>query len=234
MRLLSYNENQSMKDYIYKTLKYNIMCLLLKPGDRISESELQKIFNASKSPIRESLVKLKEEKLIDIFPQKGTFISKIDLNLVDDILFTRKVLENEILKIAVSSEKDKTLLLKKLKKNFDETKISSLSCHSSEEVFLLLSLDKEFHETLFEFAGRKNIWEMICSVGLHYERFRILETPEEENISFIFEQHQRIIDILEEKDEEKVKLIGELHVSNFKSSFYSLFKKYPSYFINYC
>ena len=84
MKLLAQREYENIKEFIYRTLKYNIMTLFLKPGEKISESELQNFFNTSKSPIREALVKLKEEKLIEAIPQKGTFISKINLKLVEN------------------------------------------------------------------------------------------------------------------------------------------------------
>ena len=58
-----------------------------KPGECISEVELGNQLNVSRTPVREAIVRLSEEKLIDVFPQKGSFVSKIDLNLVDEAVF---------------------------------------------------------------------------------------------------------------------------------------------------
>ena len=114
MKLLAQREYENIKEFIYRTLKYNIMTLFLKPGEKISESELQNFFNTSKSPIREALVKLKEEKLIEAIPQKGTFISKINLKLVENTLFIRKILEKEVLRLVILSPLDKKVLIEKL------------------------------------------------------------------------------------------------------------------------
>ena len=100
MKLLEAEKNENIKQNIYRNLKYNIMSLTLKPGEKISESELQKIFNASKSPIREALAKLKEEALIDVIPQKGTFISKISTSRLDEAMFMRESLEKSVFKVA--------------------------------------------------------------------------------------------------------------------------------------
>lgn len=231
MKLLIQNENESIKEYIYKTLKYNIMTLFLKPGEKISESELQSIFNTSKSPIREALVKLKEEKLIDTIPQKGTFISKINLKLVENTLFIRKVLEKEILKLVILSSKNKTILLEELNENFVLIEKIIKECTSNEKLVKLFNLDKQFHEYIFKFVDRDEIWKIISSSSTHYERFRVLETPEQENLSFILEQHKRIIDIIKKGEIDSIEETITLHSQNFLNSCNNLLKKYKDYFI---
>lgn len=230
MKLLEVEKNESMKQNVYRNLKYNIMSLTLKPGEKISESELQKIFNVSKSPIREALVKLKEEKLIEVIPQKGTFISKINLKLVESTLFIRKVVENEALYLAKSSKKNKEDLIKKLNRNFLSMKSLILTCEKTENLLKLFELDKEFHKIIFEHIDKKEVWDTITSSSTHYERFRVLETPELNNILFILEQHQRIIDLLKNNKKVNISFIQDLHVKNFTNSFENLLNKYPDYF----
>ncbi|ELV05041.1 GntR family transcriptional regulator, partial [Brachyspira hampsonii] len=70
--------------YVYRVLKENIMKLILKPGEKISELNIKKTFNVSRSPIREAIVRLVDEELIDVFPQKGTYVSLLDPNLIED------------------------------------------------------------------------------------------------------------------------------------------------------
>lgn len=230
MRLLEVEKNENMKQNIYRNLKYNIMSLTLKPGEKISESELQKIFSVSKSPIREALVKLKEEKLIEVIPQRGTFISKINLKLVESTLFIRKVVESETLCLVKSSKKNKENLIKKLNKNFLSMKSIISTCEKTENLLKLFELDKEFHRIIFEYIDKREVWDTITSSSTHYERFRVLETPELNNISFILEQHQRIIDLLKNNENINISFIQDLHVKNFTNSFESLLNKYPDYF----
>lgn len=231
MKLLESEKNESIKQNIYRNLKYNIMSLTLKPGEKISESELQKLFNASKSPIREALAKLKEENLIDVIPQKGTFISKINLKLVESTLFIRKVVENEVLFLAKTSKKDKLEFIKNLDKNFLEMKSIISICKKPENLLNLFDLDKEFHKIIFNFIDKAEVWDIISSSSTHYERFRVLETPELNNILFILEQHQRIIDLLKGTNDDNISSIKDLHVKNFTNSFENLVQKYPDYFL---
>ena len=75
-------EEESKKEYAYRILKENIMSLELKPGELLSEVELSEKLNISRTPIREVIMRLKNEHLIEVKPQSGTYVSLIDLNLL--------------------------------------------------------------------------------------------------------------------------------------------------------
>ena len=62
------------KEYAYRVLKDNIMSLELKPGELLSESELSEKLNISRTPIREVIMRLKGEHLIEVKPQAGTYV----------------------------------------------------------------------------------------------------------------------------------------------------------------
>lgn len=64
------NKTENNKQYIYKVLKESIMNLALAPGETISEIEISEALNVSRTPVREAIVRLSEEKLINVFPQK--------------------------------------------------------------------------------------------------------------------------------------------------------------------
>ena len=103
-------DKETGKDYVYRVLKDNIMCLELKPGELLSESELAKKLNVSRTPIREVLIKLKAEKLIEVKPQAGTYVSLIDRNLIEEAIFIRYNLEKEALKEACESFSEDILM----------------------------------------------------------------------------------------------------------------------------
>ncbi|MGL6114390.1 MAG: GntR family transcriptional regulator, partial [Cetobacterium sp.] len=81
---------ENTRQYTYRVLKENIMNLNLEPGEAIGEIDLSRELNVSRTPLREAIVQLIEEKLLEVFPQKGTFISKIDLTLVEEAIFLRE------------------------------------------------------------------------------------------------------------------------------------------------
>ena len=83
--------------YVYRVLKDNILKLKLEPGEKISEVKIKNIFKVSRSPIREAIVRLTDESLIDVFPQKGTYVSLLDQKIIENSLFMRSAIEKELM-----------------------------------------------------------------------------------------------------------------------------------------
>ena len=84
--------------YAYRLLRESIMSFKLLPGETLDETVISEQFGTSRTPVREALILLKNEKLVDILPQKGSKVSFIDLNLVRQGYFTRRVIETAIFK----------------------------------------------------------------------------------------------------------------------------------------
>ena len=87
------------KEYAYRVLKDNIMSLELKPGELLSESDLSEKLNISRTPIREVIMRLKGEHLIEVKPQAGTYVSLIDKEIIEEAIFMRSLLEKEVLNL---------------------------------------------------------------------------------------------------------------------------------------
>ena len=82
------------REYVLRVLKDNIVRLELEPGSRISENELAAEIGVSRTPVREALIELSKSKIVEIYPQKGSYVSLIDWDLVEEAQFMRLTLEN--------------------------------------------------------------------------------------------------------------------------------------------
>ena len=85
---------ETNSDYAYRLIRRNIMNLYLKPGAVLNEAELSDQLGMSRTPIREALILLKNEGLVDIMPQRGSRVSHISLSLVREGYFMRRILGN--------------------------------------------------------------------------------------------------------------------------------------------
>ena len=104
---------ENNKEFSYRVIKEGIMSLELCPGQEISEIELAEALQISRTPIREVMTKLREENLVNVIPQVGTYVSKIKLKLIEEAAFMRFTLEKEVLKLSCESfSEDKLLELK--------------------------------------------------------------------------------------------------------------------------
>lgn len=197
---------ENNRQYSYRVIKEKIMSLELKPGQAISEGELAEALQISRTHVREVLGKLKEEHLVEVYPQVGSYVAKNNPQLLEEAAFMRYTLEKEILKTAcISFPKEK---LHELKRNIAdqeeavEEKVGVIEFHK---------LDTQFHSIIFAGAGMEHVWQAITKLSTHYNRVRVLSEME---LSYhkAFMEHKKIIEMLEKQEEEKVEQILYDHI----------------------
>ena len=96
MKVLDRLSAENARTYALRVLQYNIINLELVPGSTVSENELSAILNLSRTPVREALIELSKVGLVEIQPQRGSYIAKIDYELIEESRFMRLVLENAV------------------------------------------------------------------------------------------------------------------------------------------
>jgi len=218
-------KSENNRQYTYRVLKENIMNLTFKPGEAISETELATFLNVSRTPIREAFSKLKTEHLIKVFPQKGSFVAEIDLDFVEEAFFMRNVLEHEVLKLACENFSSEALV--ELEKNLH---LQEFQAKFGEDQVELFNLDNEFHKIIYEEVNKKKVWKAIQQMNGHYNRIRLIDVIEKTNLEKTLEQHREIIDIIKNKDFDKIDDIVSAHLSNFKHKIPYFQEIHPEFF----
>lgn len=206
MILYQKENKENGKDYAYRVLKDNIMTINLKPGALISEADLSEKLGISRTPIREVLMKLKNEYLIEVKPQTGTYISLIDLELIDEAVFMRYTLEKEILKEA-SRKFDEDVLIE-LQKNLY---VQKLIVDKKDSAIEFHKLDIEFHRLLFLGVKKQNIWNNILNLSTHYNRMRLLSDINKDK-NYIIKEHEEYLNIIMNNNENNGK--NNLNIEN--------------------
>lgn len=213
----------SSRDYVYQIVKKNILSLKLEPGTMISEKEIGDKLEVSRTPTREAFIKLAEEDLIVIYPQKGSFISLIDIDQVEEARFVRENMEVAVLKIACATFTERDIA--DLEALIAEQRI--YSGHNNYEK--MHDLDELFHETIFNKCSKQRTWSVIQQMLAHYKRFRNLLLAVYFDWETIIAQHARIVDSIRARDAEQAERELRQHVkSRFEKA--ELLQKYPNYF----
>ena len=197
---------ENNKDFSYRVIKEGIMSLELRPGQEISEIELAEALQISRTPIREVMTKLREENLVEVIPQVGTYVSKIHLKLIDEAAFMRFTLEKEVLKLSCESFPEGKLL--ELKKN---VAIQEVLLRQKGEERDFHKLDTEFHHLIFQGNNKENVWAAITRLSTHYNRMRVLYELENQFNEAVV-QHKKIITMIEDKDVDQVEKILSEHI----------------------
>lgn len=227
LKAASKRPGENNKEYSYRIIKEKIMSLELKPGQAISEVELAEALNISRTPIREVIGKLREEHLVEVYPQVGSYVSKNNPQLLEEAAFMRFTLEKEVLKKACMDfplEK-----LRELKRNIA---LQEESVAENIGVIDFHKLDTEFHKILFQGIGKEHVWEAITRLSTHYNRVRVLSEMEH-SYHKAFMEHKDILRIIENHEADKVEQILYKHImepTKLWEQFYKPDSPYISYF----
>lgn len=215
---------ESIRDYTYREIRKNIIDLNLKPGEAISENEIANTLNVSRTPIRETFAKLVGEELVEIYPQKGTFVSLIDLKRVQEAQFMRLNLEKAVIKLACQGfPKD---VLFQLEANLNQQEF----CLSKRSYIVIFDLDNELHELIFKGCGKERVWSAIRLMNGDFDRIRTLRLLSNVNWDEIISQHRTIIKAIKEKDIDLGLKIMHEHLTQVDVDQMVLKGEYPMYF----
>lgn len=210
---------ENNKTYSYRILRDAIMYLELKPGQALSEVELADALNISRTPIREVLTQLKEEHLIEVIPQVGTYVTKIDPQLIEEAAFMRFILEKEVLKLACASFPEGHL--QRLKQNLTFQDMLRNTQGKEREFH---KLDNEFHSIIFHGLKKEHIWHSIHRLSTHYNRMRLLSELKY-GFDKAIDEHHRIVEIIENKLVDQAEQIIYKHILEPKKNWNQLFEK---------
>lgn len=216
--------NGSTRNIIYRHLKEEIITLKLKPGSKMSEMEVADQLNVSRTPVRESFLQLAQEELLDIFPQRGTFVSLIDLIHVEESRFVRENIEKAIVRLACENIMDDDIFLLQTNIALQE------KCQEKKNHIKLLELDDEFHKLLFVACHKQRTWNMLQQMSSHFNRLRLLRLSSYVDWDIIISQHKQIFALIRKNEPEQAEQVMSDHLRLVVIEKEALKKDYPTYF----
>ncbi len=218
------NPKESFGDYVFHVLKESIIRWKLKPGTRLSENEVSEYLNVSRTPVREAFIKLSREGVLEIVPQKGSYVSFIDMDIIDEVLFLRKNVEMAIVRLAVDTITEEAIL--QLSSLLDKQR----ACVKAKDYDQFFYFDERFHYSIYEATGRERIWEIIHSFDTQYKRFRMLTLLEYTDFEVILQQHRQIFTALRNKDSKLAANTTLTHLNKLSTDYNGIREKYAEYF----
>ena len=221
MELLDRQPSENARSYALRVLLYNIITLELAPGSAVSENELSLLLKLSRTPVREALIELSKMGLVDIQPQRGSYLAQIDYELIEESRFMRLVLENAVLKLVCEgiSQEYETLLKANLE---DEIRYLNAADYTR-----LFELDTDFHRLLS--VGKGRTYEVIHSQMVHFDRLRALSLKSLKPDKIV-EDHENILYAIGRRDSELAEMLMTRHLTRHRVEKSELVKRYPGYF----
>jgi GntR family transcriptional regulator, rspAB operon transcriptional repressor len=217
-------ESVSIGAQLHRLLRSAIIEGEIKPGQSISEIEMSKTFSISRQPVREAFIKLVEERLIEVLPQRGTYVRKISVKEVLDAQYLREIIEVAIVR-EVALKHDDGLLDTLQHLLAEQEKVAPGDSKS------FLRLDEEFHRTLALYAGREYCWRVAESIKAQMDRVRFLTYDFASPIAGIIVEHRNIFEAIKAGDADRAEQTMRSHVREIVSSLPKISGNYPEYFV---
>lgn len=188
---------------VYDTIRRKVLTLELPPGAALSENELAAALGVSRTPVRESLILLAEEGLVQVFPQVGSFVARVDPDGVADAQFLREAVELAALD-DMPPDPDPDVVAE-LRENLRKQQTDGIDL---EEFF---SLDEAFHHGLLQLSGHAKAWSTVVSAKGHLDRARRLGLKETSPAPFAA-QHLEIFQAVLDRDLDRARATMRSHL----------------------
>lgn len=182
------DQSSAIGPQVIRILRERIIYNDLRPGAAISESAMAMIYQISRQPVREAFIRLADEGLLEIRPQRKTLVKKISYAAVLDARFVREAVEADIVKLLAESPDPS--LVSELRRQ--------LRCQAEEisSPVRFIRRDEQFHRTLAEAAGKRSAWQFIEEFKTQMDRVRILRL-QKFPVEKLIKQHGAIVDSIE-------------------------------------
>ena len=214
---------ETARDFAFRVLKDNIVSLELKPGTLISENEISAELGISRTPVREAIIDLSKASIIEIFPQKGSYVSLIDSSMVEEARFLRQVLDRAVIETACEScDPD---ILARLEENVTLQEFYLLR----EDADRILGLDNEFHRLIYTAARKDIIYEIRSTIMIHFDRVRTLSVESVKDMKIVAD-HRAMFDSILNHDKEKAVAMVDKHLSRYSVDEDQIRKDFSEYF----
>ena len=174
------------------SLRDRIVCGALAPGMRLSEQEIAHSYGMSRQPVREAFIRLAGEGLLEVRPQRGTFVRKISTIEVESSRFVREAVEADVVRLA--AERAGKAEVAEL-----HAQLARQAEVQDEGAGAFLPLDERFHQTIAELAGRAGAWAHLQPIKMHMDRVRHL-TAAEFPVSRLIAEHQEVVEAIAARD----------------------------------
>jgi len=179
--------NRTAANLVYRALRDDIVAMRMTPGEPINEKAMALKYGVSRTPVREALLRLAGEHLVEIFPQSGTFVTRIPIAALPEAILVRKALEE--LTARQAAERAAAEQVAALQQSIErQLKLARQGDRSR-----FHDADDAFHAAIAAAAGHPGIWRLILQVKLQLDRYRRLTLPVPGRMSRVVDEHAAVV-----------------------------------------
>lgn len=201
-------------------LRNAILTGTLPPGTKVSEQEIADAIGTSRQPVREALLRLAGEGLLDIRPQRGTFVSKITVAEVLDARFVREAVEADLIRLACQYADAPAI-----------TNLRALLTAQADapDATHFMALDEAFHRAIAHIAGKARAWDHLQKLKSQMDRVRFLQL-QDFPIPTLIAQHEAMVDAIATQNPDAAEAQLRAHLRLIEADLPGIQAAHPDYF----
>ncbi|NQV54300.1 MAG: GntR family transcriptional regulator [Rhodospirillales bacterium] len=197
-----------IRDGVYDQIRVHILSCELAPGTRIHENDLAARFNVSKSPVRDALLRLQEQGLIEVLPRKGYRVRPISVTDVRELYEMRLIYEKATIHRAIAEASNQELA------GLDKYR----SAGAGPQLVDWVRYNRDFHRAIAEMAGNARLAKSAAEVIDQFDRLTFLgvsNVTDGAAADKLVDEHCALIDAIQARDKG---LAGRLITDHIKRS----------------
>ncbi len=209
---------------VFENIRRAIVQLQFLPGNPLSEAEIARQLGVSRQPVREAFIKLGEIGLVEIRPQRGTFVRLISIREVENARFVREAIEVAVVrKFAEQATAEHRAAIDAIIED------QCVAARQGDNV-AFLRFDEAFHQAIARSANCEHAWRVLENLKVQMDRVRYLSLPDATPLETIIEQHVRIFEAVGRHSPSDAEGAMRHHLSEILKSLPKLAAKFPELF----
>jgi GntR family transcriptional regulator, rspAB operon transcriptional repressor len=226
MVLRSSQRGATMASMVFRELRDEIVSMRRKPGEAIAEKQIAESYGVSRTPVREAVLRLADDGLVEVFPQSGTYVSRIPLYRLPEAIVIRKTLEEGTVRHAAS--RATAADIRALHANLELQERMRVS--GDHEGFH--QSDEAFHALLAEVSGYPGFWTVIQQVKVQVDRCRRLTLPEPGRLLKVIAEHTAVVEAIAAHDPERAVRSIAAHLDGLRTAVDAVSASHSQYFMS--
>ncbi len=194
-----HNQDSSLAEQAYQRLRQDILICDLSPGQVVSERELARQYEMSKTPIREALSQVCHDGLMQRLRGRGYMVAPVTIKDVRDLFDLRLILEVVAAERAAQNPSPELLTV------LQEKSSASYLLDDPESHILFLKTNRDFHMALAEAAANRRLVDMLEGLMVEMDRLFHLGLRLRDSSEEMRHEHQEVVAALENGDVDGVR-----------------------------
>lgn len=195
-------------EIVYESLRDAIVNQVLKPGERLMETDLADEMGVSRTPVREAIRRLELENYVVMIPRKGAYVAGLSIKDINDVFEIRGALESLAAGLAAQRATDEDI------KEMELNLAMEASHFETSDLIKTIEEDTKFHDLIFNASKNSRLLGMVKELREQVQRFRTTTLAVPGRMKFALDEHKAIVEAIANRDIEAAQKAASEHIQS--------------------